>query len=355
MGGGLSYYPLTSGAEALMLAELLGKVWQSARDGGRTQTPPIGTPNGIAVLEEVPLNGSPQALLIRGRDVSKPLLLFLHGGPGSAGMWFEHHAMRELEASFVCVNWDQRGAGRSLRSAPAPETLTIAELVADTIALIEHLLARFGHQRLVLVGQSFGSVLALKVAAARPDLLHLVVGVGQVVDMQRGEEISYRYTLDAARHAGDRRAVRQLERLGPPPLYGRAFFTQRRWLAAYRGDTWGLDVLGVIAVGLRAPEYSLMDAVRFFRGARHGHRLLWRELMGVDLATEIPELAVPVVFFAGCHDFTTPFALVEEYYAALRAPLKRLVWFERSAHMPNLEEPLRFQRELAALGAELCR
>ena len=79
-----------------------------------TSTAPIATPNSIAELKQVELNGYPQWVLIRGHDVSNPLFLFLHGGPGESNLWLAHHTMKQLERHFVCVNWDQRGAGKSL-------------------------------------------------------------------------------------------------------------------------------------------------------------------------------------------------------------------------------------------------
>jgi pimeloyl-ACP methyl ester carboxylesterase len=72
------------------------------------------------------------------------------------------------------------------------------------------------------------------------------------------------------------------------------------------------------------------------------------------LLQEIPELSVPVVFFTGSYDYTTPFVLVEQFSASLKAPCKKLIWFEHSAHMPHMEEPEKFQRELIAIGDELC-
>jgi pimeloyl-ACP methyl ester carboxylesterase len=114
-------------------------------------------------LKPVELNGYPQWLLIRGQDVSKPVLLYLHGGPGEPNMWLAHYTMKELEQHFVCVNWDQRGAGRSLRPGPNPATMTIEQFVNDTIALIELLLARFGQKKLFPLGHSWGSTLAMKV------------------------------------------------------------------------------------------------------------------------------------------------------------------------------------------------
>jgi hypothetical protein len=121
--------------EQMLLSALLKKVVDSAIRRGKTFTAPIVTPGGIASLEPIDLNGYEQWLLIRGHDVSKPVLLFLHGGPGSAEMWFAHHSMRELEKHFVCVNWDQRGAGKSFRPDPRAGTMTMAQFVDDAIVL----------------------------------------------------------------------------------------------------------------------------------------------------------------------------------------------------------------------------
>ena len=57
-------------------------------------------------------------------------------------------------------------------------------------------------------------------------------------------------------------------------------------------------------------------------------------------------------FFEGRHDYTAPFVLVEQFYGALAAPSKRLVWFEASAHPLDVEEPEKFQRELIAIAEE---
>lgn len=337
-----------------MLLQLIRKTVDSLVRRGRTFTPPISSPNGIAALEQTELNGQPQWLLLRGEDVSRPVLLFVHGGPGFAEMWLAHHTMRELEKHFVCVNWDQAGAGKSFSPTPRPETMTIGRFVEDTIALIETLRRRFGQRKVLLVGHSWGSMLAMKVAARRPDLLHAVVGVAQVVHMQRNEASSYRYVLEKARADRIRRAIRALERIGPPPYRKGDVFVQRRWLSRYRGDTWSIDVPGVLSIGLGATEYSIGDFVGFLKGARYTNLAVWDELMAVDLLREIPALSVPVAFLLGRHDRTAWFELAEELHASLRAPSKEIVWFEDSAHMPNVEEPEKFQRTLIELGRRFC-
>jgi pimeloyl-ACP methyl ester carboxylesterase len=324
---------------------------------GRTSTPPMGTPNGIAELQLVDLGGYPQWLLIRGQDVSRPLLLFLHGGPGESNMWLAHYTMKELEKYFVCVNWDQRGAGRSFRPGPLPETMTIDQFVKDTIALIELLCARFGQQKVLLLGHSWGSVLAMKVAAARPDLLFAVIGMGQLVDNKRGEDLSYRYVLERAHAEHNRKAIRILEQLGGADTYRKdGKFVQRRWLTRYGGMMHALDTGAVVSILLNAPEYSIGDCISSLtmRDMKFSIRRMGDEVMGVNVLQEIPELSVPVCFFAGSYDYTTPCVLVEQFYASLHAPYKKLIWFEQSAHMPHMEEPDKFQRELIALGDEFC-
>ena len=122
-----------SKGEQKMSPTIITSLFGSILRIGRTSTPAMETPNGIAELQRIDLNGYPQWLLIRGQDVSRPVLLFLHGGPGESNMWLAHYTMKELEQHFVCVNWDQRGTGRSFRPGPPPETMTIDQFVKDTM------------------------------------------------------------------------------------------------------------------------------------------------------------------------------------------------------------------------------
>jgi pimeloyl-ACP methyl ester carboxylesterase len=322
-----------------------------------TYTPAIRSRNGVAEYRSIEINGHPQRLLIRGHDVSKPVLLYIPGGPGESNIWVAHRSMRRLEKHFVCVNWDPRGAPKSLQPPPPAKSMRIQQFVDDTIALIELLLKRFGHKKLLLVGHSWGSVLAMKVAAARPDLLYAVVGMGQVVDNKRGEELSYEYVLERARADRNRKAIRELEALGGSDTYSmKPRFVERLWLMHYGGLTHSGGLMLTVRVMLEAPEFSFIDCVRYMRmeAMKFSIPLLGNELRRVNLLREIRELSIPVFIFEGRHDYTAPSVLAEEFYKALKAPHKRLVWFENSGHPPDFEEPDKFQRELIAIGAEFC-
>ena len=79
----------------------------------RGYTAPYGSSSSIALLDQAILGGSKQWVLIRGSNIKNPLLLFLHGGPGMPTMYLAHDFQRDLEQSFIVVQWDRRGAGKS--------------------------------------------------------------------------------------------------------------------------------------------------------------------------------------------------------------------------------------------------
>lgn len=96
---------------------------------------------------------------VRGVDRRRPLLVVLQGGPGtSEGALFGHYDA-DLERHFVVVQWEQRGTGRSYHADIAPESMTVAQLLADLDQLVDALRQRFGQQRVVVLGHSWGTVL----------------------------------------------------------------------------------------------------------------------------------------------------------------------------------------------------
>ena len=64
-------------------------------------------------LFDLEINGCQQKLLIQTNDPRKPILLYLHGGPGSSIMLFSHAFSNKLKENFILVNSDQRGTALS--------------------------------------------------------------------------------------------------------------------------------------------------------------------------------------------------------------------------------------------------
>lgn len=303
-----------------------------------------GPARAVATLEEVPIGGSSQWILERSADAGNPILLYLHGGPGTSQLTTNRRATRQLESCFTVVNWDQRGAGKSFRAIRDDAKMTIGQFVEDTREVTEYLLRKFHQERLILVGHSWGTVIGALTAARYPELFHCYVGIGQVASHAEGETASYRWTLDQARARGNRRAVRALEKMGPPPYPGdwlKSTIAQRAYLARFGGEVHGsrAGAAGLVLSGvLWSREYTLADRVNVFRGIHGSMRLLWPQLFATDLFTSVPELKVPVFFLEGRYDQEAPAAIAGRYFAALKAPAKELIWFEESAHLPNSEQ-----------------
>ena len=70
---------------------------------------------------------------------------------------------------------------------------------------------------------------------------------------------------------------------------------------------------------------------------------MWPTIVQYDFLTCGP-FKMPYYIFQGRKDNNTPSALIQEYYDAIVAPDKDLVWFENSAHGPLGEEPAKFKK-----------
>jgi len=178
----------------------------------------IVTPNGVQDSFEAVLGGARQAVNVRGADRDNPILLFVHGGPGSVEMPMAWSFQRPWEDYFTVVQWDQRGAGKSFPlndpEALAP-TMTLERYRDDAIELIELLSRRYGKRKVVLMGHSWGSAVGLAVAAKRPDLLHAYVGIGQAIDFCENERVGMAWTIARAKREGNAQAVREVEASSP--------------------------------------------------------------------------------------------------------------------------------------------
>lgn len=301
--------------------------------------------NSIATIDKLEIGGIYQYVMIRGADVNKPILLFLHGGPGYSQISYARKYQNELEENFIVVNWDQRGCGKSYSPLIDEQTMTLEQFVGDTNELIDYLLERFGKEKLYLVGHSWGSELGMYVALGYPQKLYSFISIGQLVD-GRNEELSYDYTLKMATADNNTKAIEELKEIGKPPYKDVVgdMMIERKWLKKYGGVENGCNTYkDMILASIFSPEYTGIDGIKLALGSKFTADLMFPYIfLESSVMEDVPQVKVPVYFCVGRADYNTPHQLIEEYYNILEVPKKQLIWFEESAHFPNFEEPEKF-------------
>lgn len=311
------------------------------------KTPAISGPRAIAVMDQLTLGNLKQWVVIRGRDTQNPILVYLHGGPGGSDYAPFRKWNPVLEEQFTIVHWCQRGSNKSFNSAIPVESMTVEQLMTDLHELILHVTERFGQRKVILAGQSVGTIFALLYAQRHPELVHAYVGINQIVDRATEEHISYEQTLKTAKERGKTKAVQELDALGAPE-YGlyrngiKGTTTQRAWM-----NKLGLvthepkRIMAWMFSMLLAPELTWGERLRIMKGVEWSMAALWPELGRLNFLASPIELQVPVYLVAGRHDRITNLGLTEQLLAHLRAPQKELLVLE-AGHIALFEEPERF-------------
>ena len=321
-------------------------------------------PNSIMSLEKIKLGNINQWISIRGKNTDNPILIYLHGGPGTPVMPLFHYFQAPLEEHFIVVQWEQRGAGKSFSWKTPKETMNIEQFISDLHELIVILRKRFNKEKIYLMGHSWGSVFGVFTVQRYPELFYAYVGVGQASDTIETEKIMYHFALDKAKELNNKKAIKKLEKIGPP-FDG----LQQPYKNFYRGGYQAkMGVYGLVAklggiiysardnksilrlflkyLPLLKPEYSLFDLFRILQGNIFSTKIMMKELLSVNLFEQVHELKVPVYILMGRHDYNWSAELAKKYFNALKAPKKEFIWFAKSAHAPNGEEPEKFNKVL---------
>ncbi len=302
--------------------------------------------NKINITERIKLGGIDQWISIQGSDESKPILLLLHGGPGEPiSSSIIRRFLPELENLFVVVNWHQRGAGKSFSRKVSVQSMTVEQLVSDTVELTKILLTRFNRKKLVLLGGSWGSFLGISTILKNPELYYAYIGTGQIVYQEEGEKISYDFVMKKAKEVDDKKGIKILKKIGRPPCpkekHLKYLLKQRRLIRKHKGSIYSENSLRKIA-RYSQKGYNFFDKINFLRGHIFSEKNLGLKFRKINFLKTANKLKVPVFFLLGKHDWQTPTVLAKKYYDILEAPKKELYIFDKSGHLPPFEEPDKF-------------
>lgn len=302
--------------------------------------------NGIDTLKTVELGGIDQWISVRGQDRANPILLFIHGGPAvpeMPGSWFYQ---RPWEDYFTVVQWDQRGAGKSITSSN-PEaiaaTITVDQMVADAGELVAHLRRTYRKRKIFVLGHSWGSIIGLRLAMRHPDWLYAYIGMGQGINAEANERLGTEWVLRQAEAPGNKKAENELRGIMPYPEPGKPLdinkvLVQRKWLTYFGGMTWNRSDLSFQQdAAILSPDYTGDDLAARDKAGVSAMALL-PEIAKMDFS-DVTELDCPVFILAGEHDHATSSVVAKRWLANLSAPQKHFIRFEGVAHEIQFEAP----------------
>jgi pimeloyl-ACP methyl ester carboxylesterase len=299
----------------------------------------------------VNINGVEQGMFIKSKDVTHPVLLYLHGG--MPDYFLTEKYPTGLEDYFTVVWWEQRGSGMSYSADIPPESMTSEQMIADTLELTNDLRGRFHQEKIYMMAHSGGSFIGIQAVARAPELYHAYIGVAQISYQLKSEKLAYDYMLEQFKANGNQDMVRKLEAApvtmtaGTPDAYRALRDPAMHSLGIGTMHAMDSVVTGLFIPSLQSPEYTLGEKFSTWTAkAKSGIAMLWDDMLTTDLSQEVTKLDVPVYFFEGIYDYTCNYTLAKDYFEKIETPVKGFYTFERSAHSPIFEEPEKVQKIL---------
>ncbi len=308
---------------------------------------------GVYEFGMIELGGVDQAVMIRGNDITNPVLFYLHGGPGFPFFPYlnQNEVMLELEEKYTMVYWEQRGTGKSFSRSIPDKSMGIDQFVEDAKQIIDHALSVTGKEKVFVWAHSWGSNFGAVLASQYPEYIHAYISTGQSVKPLKNEMLAYEHVYQKAKATNNRKALRELQTISEDPeLYSlEDALLLRKWVKRYGGiikesdkTQYYIDISDLMAV-ISTHKYTLRDRVHLLTNPYYSINMLWEDLKDFNLFEEVPVIDVPVFFLLGRHDIIVSSEIAEQYFNKLNAPGgKKIIWFEDSAHRPFYEEQEKF-------------
>lgn len=311
---------------------------------------PSSTPIDTSLL--VNINGVEQYLEMKSTSLANPVLLFIHGGPSWPATPMLRKYNSELTKDFILVSWDQRNCGKSKTDNTIK--LTTDLYVEDAHQVTQLLKAQFKTKKIMVVGNSWGSIIGIQLITKYPDDYSTYIGVGQVVSQGRGMMLARDYVVKQASIKNDTTVAKSLGSIitSDESIYTKSFEEIMKFFQLATPYLHSEQVAALEDITQLYPDYhySKMD---WITPLMTSGKELFNYMNSVRLdISKFKEFKMPVYFFAGRFDYNTPSTLVEEYYNQIRAPKKALFWFERSGHSPHWEEPGLFHQRVRQIAVE---
>ena len=266
----------------------------------------------IDTLDSIMLNGVNQKILLQG-SVEKPIVLYLHGGPGYSSILESQGYTNLLKQNCLFVQWDQRGTGYSFNENIDTLTMSMSQFIDDTKQLTDYLLKRFKKKKLYLVGHSWGSALGLYTITKYPEKYYAFIGAGQVI--ARKEHIKSRIDWVC------QKMIEAKDSLGLKVLKSDSS-KNPRYIWKYGGIMH--NQVDIDSIEKTSPYYSANYVSLKRKGVDFTEKNIPQAEQNEINLKSITSSSIPIYFFLGRYDWLTPTSYPVNYLKSLNAPKKEM-------------------------------
>lgn len=306
---------------------------------------------GITELKTVKINGLRHEMLIRGTNRDNPVIVFIHGF-GVPSMCFAHleyaQAGAPVELNYTVVHYDQRGFGKTyIHGKRNRKKITVDQYVLDAAEIISFVRDYLHKDKVILLCESWGSVIGLNLVQRNPDWFYAYFGLGQINNIQEFLTESFAFAVREAEKDSNCRALHDLEKYGVPSIdknrrkLFKSYMTTGTWLDYYTGKKCGYNADSGATLFFSslwdAPEYHFYDFVNTLSGYMRTQKKLVPELMTINLQNTIRSVNVPVYLISGEWDYWLTYA--KKYYDVLDVPQKEFFTVKNAGHQVRGDQP----------------
>ena len=299
----------------------------------------ISTNNEISDLISLSLNGYEQKILIEGKSRTLPVVITLHGGPGtpipfSVGC---RGLFQEFTDNFIMVYWDQLGCG--INNCIIDDAFSIDDFVKMTEDLIKEIKKRFVENKILIFSTSWGSILSAKLLERNPNAVDGVIASGQIIkNVFLCEEVMNE--LDKSKIS--RKKMDKIRTVTVDNYSGKDLqlisTSLRKYTNAYQNKIGAKAPMGSIIKGLlTSPDYKFKDFKAIMVNGYMKNNSLWKEILRIDLSEILGGVKIPYLLLQGDTDIVASTQTAKSLVSNCNNPNLRIQVISNTGHMPGVE------------------
>ena len=317
----------------------------------------ISTNNEISDLISLSLNGYEQKILIEGKSRTLPVVITLHGGPGtpipfSVGC---RGLFPEFTDNFIMVYWDQLGCG--INNRIIDDAFSIDDFVKMTEDLIKEIKKRFVDNKILIFSTSWGSILSAKLLERNPNAVDGVIASGQIIkNVFLCEEVMSE--LDKSKIS--RKKMDKIRTVTVDNYSGKDLqlisTSLRKYTNAYQNKSGAKAPMGSIIKGLlTSPDYKFKDFKAIMVNGYMKNNSLWNEILRIDLSEILGSVKIPYILLQGDTDIVASTQTAKSLVSNCNNPNLRIQVISNTGHMPGVEMMESLMRVLKETANELSK